>query len=151
MKLLTLIAAGVTVVVFGTAGFAAPPEGKGSKPDKGSASAAGSKQPGNGSETRADVDWEYRYRNDFNEDDFRAFARQQRYPGYDSLPPGIRKNLARGKPLPPGIAKRQLPSDMLRRLPAREGYEWRAVGTDVVLYSISNGIVDQVLQDVFFN
>lgn len=25
--------------------------------------------------------------------------------GYQSLPPGIAKNLARGKPLPPGIAK----------------------------------------------
>jgi hypothetical protein len=27
--------------------------------------------------------------------------------GYQSLPPGIAKNLARGKPLPPGIAKKR--------------------------------------------
>jgi Ni/Co efflux regulator RcnB len=40
---------------------------------------------------------------------------------------------------------------MLRRLPVRAGYEWRAVGTDLVLYSITSGIVDQVLQDVFFD
>ena len=31
---------------------------------------------------------------------------------YKSLPPGIRKNLARGKPLPPGIAKQVAPNSL---------------------------------------
>ena len=35
------------------------------------------------------------------------------YTGYKPLPPGIVKNLARGKPLPPGIAKRMVPGGML--------------------------------------
>lgn len=52
--------------------------------------------------------------------------------------------------LPRGIAKRQVPPEMLRRLPARAGHEWRAIGTDLVLYPITSGIVEQVLQDVFF-
>ena len=40
-----------------------------------------------------------------------------------SLPPGIRKNLARGKPLPPGIAKKMVPGPMLRELPVYAGHE----------------------------
>ncbi len=155
MKLLRLIAVGVTALALGTSALAAPPEGTG-KPEKsnGAGAAPASKQNGKGDtggKGRGDADWEYRYHNDFNESDFRVFVREQHYSGYDSLPPGIRKNLARGKPLLPGIAKRQVPPEMLRRLPAREGYAWRAVGTDLVLYSITSGIVDQVLQDVFFD
>ena len=33
--------------------------------------------------------------------------------GFKPLPPGISKNLARGKPLPPGIASRNLPDSLL--------------------------------------
>ena len=36
----------------------------------------------------------------------RGYAVQAGATGYGSLPPGIRKNLARGKPMPPGIAKK---------------------------------------------
>lgn len=43
---------------------------------------------------------------------------------YKPLPPGIRKNLARGKPLPPGIAKTRLPGGYVGRLPHYSGYEW---------------------------
>lgn len=50
--------------------------------------------------------------------------------GYDSLPPGIAKNLARGKPLPPGIAKKMVPASMLGQLPSYPGYEWRIAGDD---------------------
>lgn len=55
-----------------------------------------------------------------------------------SLPPGIRKNLARGKPLPPGIAKR-FDNRLLGQLPRYEGYEWQQVGTDVVLVTLATG------------
>src|SRR5713226_1237509 len=35
------------------------------------------------------------------------------------LPPGIARNLARGKPLPPGLAKRALPAELVTQLPPR--------------------------------
>lgn len=64
-----------------------------------------------------------------------------------SLPPGIAKNLARGKPLPPGIAKR-FDSRLTSRLPHYEGYEWKQVGTDVVLVAVATGIVYEILRNV---
>ncbi|UUY06734.1 RcnB family protein [Pseudomonas sp. J452] len=64
-----------------------------------------------------------------------------------ALPPGIRKNLARGKPLPPGIAKR-FDSRLQGQLPYYAGYEWQQVGTDVVLVAIATGIIYEVLQNV---
>ncbi|MCP5269300.1 MAG: hypothetical protein H6943_09710 [Zoogloeaceae bacterium] len=69
--------------------------------------------------------------------------------GYKPLPPGIRKNLARGKPLPPGIAKRSAPSAMLGQLPGHPGYEWQMAGTDLVLVQVGTAIVADVLKDVF--
>ncbi|MDO8837917.1 MAG: anti-virulence regulator CigR family protein [Parvibaculum sp.] len=65
------------------------------------------------------------------------------------LPPGIAKNLARGKPLPPGIAKRYLPGDLTARLPMRTGYERRIVGDDVLLVSVVTGVIVDILNDVF--
>ncbi len=69
--------------------------------------------------------------------------------GYSSLPPGIRKNLARGKPLPPGIAKKMVPGPLLGRLPRYPGYEWRVVGSDLILIAIATAIVSDILYDVF--
>lgn len=68
---------------------------------------------------------------------------------YKPLPPGIRKNLARGKPLPPGIAKKMAPSNMISQLPRHPGYEWQVCGTDLVLIAIGTAIVADVLSDVF--
>ncbi|MEO9333518.1 anti-virulence regulator CigR family protein [Ectopseudomonas guguanensis] len=64
-----------------------------------------------------------------------------------SLPPGIAKNLARGKPLPPGIAK-NFDSRLISRLPHYEGYEWKQIGRDVVLVAIATGIVYEILRNV---
>lgn len=64
-----------------------------------------------------------------------------------SLPPGIRKNLARGKPLPPGIAKR-FDNRLLGKLPHYDGYEWRQVGTDMVLIALATGLVYEILDHV---
>ena len=69
--------------------------------------------------------------------------------GYKPLPPGIQKNLMRGKPLPPGIAKRGVPSGMLGRLPVHPGYEWLVVGRDLVLMATATAMVADVLHDVF--
>ncbi|MGV8920580.1 MAG: anti-virulence regulator CigR family protein [Pseudomonas sp.] len=62
------------------------------------------------------------------------------------LPPGIQKNLARGKPLPPGIAKK-LDSRMLGRLPHYDGYEWQQAGTDLILVTLATGLIYEVLHN----
>jgi Ni/Co efflux regulator RcnB len=64
-----------------------------------------------------------------------------------SLPPGIQKNLARGKPLPPGIAKK-LDSRLIGRLPHYDGYEWQQAGTDLLLVAITSGVIYEVLHNV---
>jgi len=79
----------------------------------------------------------------------REIAVSYQQTGFRSLPPGIRKNLARGKPLPPGIAKKLQSSPMLQQLPHHPGYEWQACGTDLVLVSIASQVIAEVLIDVF--
>ncbi|OWP52905.1 anti-virulence regulator CigR family protein [Pseudomonas nitroreducens] len=64
-----------------------------------------------------------------------------------SLPPGIQKNLARGKPLPPGIAKK-LDGRLVGRLPHYDGYEWQQAGTDLLLVTIATGVIYEVLHNV---
>jgi Ni/Co efflux regulator RcnB len=64
-----------------------------------------------------------------------------------SLPPGIQKNLARGKPLPPGIAKK-LDSRLINRLPHYDGYEWQQAGADLLLVAIASGVIYEVLHNV---
>jgi len=63
------------------------------------------------------------------------------------LPPGIAKNLARGKPLPPGIAKVFLPDDLSRLLGVYPGYEYLVAGKDVLLVNQSNQIIASVLRN----
>lgn len=65
-----------------------------------------------------------------------------------SLPPGIAKNLQRGKPLPPGIAKQMLPEDLEDRLPRRSGYERLIVEGRVILIDAATRIVRDILEDV---
>ena len=61
------------------------------------------------------------------------------------LPPGIARNLARGKPLPPGIAKRYLPSDLRSQLPEYSGYELLIADRDILLVSVATGIIADIL------
>lgn len=79
----------------------------------------------------------------------RDLARQHGLTGYSSLPPGIAKNLARGKPLPPGIAKRSVPSSMLDSLPYYPGYQWKIVGDNLVLIALSTAVVTAIINNVF--
>ncbi|WP_077048884.1 anti-virulence regulator CigR family protein [Pseudomonas sp. KK4] len=65
-----------------------------------------------------------------------------------ALPPGIQKNLARGKPLPPGIAKK-LDGRLVGRLPHYDGYEWQQAGTDLILVTLATGLIYEVLNGVF--
>ncbi len=69
--------------------------------------------------------------------------------GLKSLPPGIEKNLARGKSLPPGIAKQVLPEGLLKLLPpAPKGYERILVSGKVLLVEIATQVIHDVLEDV---
>lgn len=68
------------------------------------------------------------------------------------LPPGIAKNLQRGKPLPPGIAKQYLPQDLLVRLPrAGDGLEYLVVAGKLLLVEIATQIVREILLDTVFD
>jgi hypothetical protein len=64
------------------------------------------------------------------------------------LPPGIARNLVRGRPVPSGLMRTRLPDDLVTRLPRREGHQW-AVANNVVLLIDSRGIVRDILRDVF--
>ncbi|MDR5874928.1 anti-virulence regulator CigR family protein [Halomonas sp. CUBES01] len=67
-------------------------------------------------------------------------------PSAEPLPPGIERNLARGKPLPPGIAKR-FDGRLADELPRYPGYEWQRVGSDVVLIDAATRVVVDILVD----
>ncbi len=82
-----------------------------------------------------------------NERELRQLLRQHDAPRAGSLPPGIQRNLERGKPLPPGIAKR-FDGQLAAQLPNYPGYEWERVGADVVLIEAATRIVVDVLVDV---
>jgi hypothetical protein len=69
--------------------------------------------------------------------------------GYRPLPPGIAKNLARGKPLPRGIAKKKVPTAIVRHLPTYPDYEWRRCGADLLLVQIATQVIAEIFADVF--
>ncbi|WP_442959111.1 MULTISPECIES: anti-virulence regulator CigR family protein [unclassified Providencia] len=69
--------------------------------------------------------------------------------GYKGLPPGIEKQIRRGKPLPPGIAKKALPASFRACLPTYSGYEWRMSGKDLLLVAIKTAIVAEIIENVF--
>jgi len=66
-----------------------------------------------------------------------------------SLPPGIAKNLERGKPLPPGIAKQYLPDSLVHELPAPpRGFERVVVDGKVLLVEVATRVIHDILTDV---
>ena len=68
------------------------------------------------------------------------------------LPPGIAKNLARGKSLPPGIAAQHLPQELQRALPAAPaGYDRIIVDGKVLLVEATTRVIHDVLMDVVFD
>jgi Ni/Co efflux regulator RcnB len=66
--------------------------------------------------------------------------------GNQGIPPGLAK---KGGALPPGIAKRQLPTTLLSQLPPPpQGFERVIVDKDVVLVNIATQVVHDVLEHV---
>ena len=69
-----------------------------------------------------------------------------------ALPPGIEKNLARGKPLPPGIAKQMLPGDLIAGLPpVPDGFERIIIAGKVLLVEIATQVVHDILEDLLLD
>lgn len=69
---------------------------------------------------------------------------------YAALPPGIARNLERGKPLPPGIAKRFLPAGLTTILPAPpDGYGRFMIGNDLVLIELNSGLISDLAEILF--
>jgi len=64
------------------------------------------------------------------------------------LPPGIAKNVARGKPLPPGIAKRALPAGLIALAPKVGKDVSFAIVGDIVV-ATKGGVVIDVMAGVF--
>lgn len=65
--------------------------------------------------------------------------------GAQGMPPGLAMN---GR-MPPGIAKRQLPSGLISQLPPPpKGFERVIVDNDVLLVNIATKIIHDVLTDV---
>lgn len=67
------------------------------------------------------------------------------------LPPGIRKNLRRGKPIPPGLRKRcRLPVRLARRFPDyRPGYAYYGIGDSLYLVRPANSLIISISVSVF--
>lgn len=78
----------------------------------------------------------------------REFYGSRASTGVRALPPGIRRRLERGKPLPPGIAKQVAPGALLDRIDLPRGFELLEVGVDVLLVEAATGIIHDLLMDV---
>lgn len=77
-----------------------------------------------------------------------ARGKKERQP----LPPGIARNLARGKALPPGIAKQALPHELVNRLPpVRNGFERVVIDGKILLVDAATQVVHDVLVDVILD
>jgi Ni/Co efflux regulator RcnB len=134
----------ISLAVLTSFAIADPPEGKGKQGKEKAYKQKKDKLDYQGSDgSGALISVNVRY------EDVRPIAVANHYTGYKSLPPGIRKNLMRGKPLPPGIAKKMAPDLMLLKLPRYEGYEWRICGNDLILAAIATNIVQEVIRGVF--
>lgn len=58
------------------------------------------------------------------------------------LPPGMYKNLGRGKPVPAGILRTRFPELLEARMPRREGAAWWIAGDHALLVDRNNLVVD---------
>jgi len=81
--------------------------------------------------------------------DARKLASNYELGGSKPLPPGIRKNLVRGKSMPPGIQKTRMPETFINQLPHHVGYEWQQAGTDLVLVVTGSLVISDILEGVF--
>lgn len=68
----------------------------------------------------------------------------------NSLPPGIQKRLARGKGLPPGIAKQvELPRTLNRHLEMSPDVKIIVIGSSVAVIDPLDNLILDILHDIF--
>src|SRR5262245_12550800 len=96
----------IVLTTIAVQSHAVPDEGNG-KPEHKAATELAS--PGDVADALVHVDISY--------EEVRRIIVAEQKTGYRPLPPGIAKNVARGKPLPPGIAKKKVPTTIVRHLP----------------------------------
>lgn len=132
------------LILFATGLHANPPDQKPDKPKKAANEKQQDRENGHGNQDSLNLALSL-----ISASDARNLARSTGATGYKPLPPGIQKNLARGKPIPPGIQKTRMPDGFLNKLPRQTGYEWRNAGTDLVLVQAGTEIVADVLMNVF--
>ena len=78
-----------------------------------------------------------------------AAPRNGKKKNHGGLPPGIAKNLQRGKSLPPGIAKQALPAGLNDLLsPPPDGFERIVLSGKVLLVEIATQVIHDVLDDM---
>lgn len=70
--------------------------------------------------------------------------------GRKDLPPGIQRQLARGKPLPPGLATRALPHDLLANLKPPRDHEVVLVDGRVMLVDARTRLVRDLIEGVIY-
>jgi hypothetical protein len=80
--------------------------------------------------------------------EIRDFYAHREPTGARALPPGIRRRLARGKPLPPGIAKNYVPKALRSHVHLPDGYALMEVGLDVLLVEVATNVIHDKLMDV---
>ena len=79
----------------------------------------------------------------------RGAPRTGKKKGKNGLPPGIARNLQRGKSLPPGIAKQALPTGLIDLLPPPpRGFERVELSGKVLLVEVATQVIHDVLEDV---
>lgn len=140
LKLKTLLSTALSLLLMGTSPALLADPGKGKGHDKGG-------QHGNSGHQGNGNDWHGGPSIDVGGVRIILNDNRNYWNAGTALPPGIQKNLARGKPLPPGIAKK-LDGRLLGRLPHYDGYEWRQAGTDLILVALASGLIYEVLHDV---
>ena len=84
-----------------------------------------------------------------SQDEVRRIIVAEQKTGYRRLPPGIVKNLARGKPLPQGLRKDKMPEAIVDKLPPYPDYEWRRYGADLVLVQLATQVIAEIFSDAF--
>jgi hypothetical protein len=74
-------------------------------------------------------------------------SKSKKNEGRKTLPPGIAKNLQRGKPLPSGIAKQVLPIGLIDLLPPPpRGFERIEVAGKILLVEIATKVIHDILE-----
>jgi hypothetical protein len=132
----------VTILSVVAPGIAAD---QGRSQGRGSGSSGSSEKKGDGSDPNVSVNFTF---NSGDRDTFRNYFRTNNITA-EPLPPGIAKNLARGKALPPGIAKKAFPNDLVRGLGSRvrPGITFTIAGDRVV--ALKDGKVVDIIEGLF--